>query len=165
MDHRRAGWRRIFVAEEDGIVGIVDRSRVLFVIVCEGEKTVRPIGARWATVEATFWWKAESRMCMALSSLARDLELHADTRQANCSIALCRSFLINTSTFTSIAVLLLPSVRIRITRTATLVRHIPRAPPPSVCRRTPTLLLNTKPRPTRKAQSTPSQLRLALRRY
>jgi hypothetical protein len=55
MDHRRAGWRKIFVAEGDEIVGIVDRSKVLFEIVCEGEKTVRPIGARWATVEATFW--------------------------------------------------------------------------------------------------------------
>jgi hypothetical protein len=53
---------------------------------------------------------------MALSSLARYLELHADTRQANCSIALCRSFLINTNTFTFIVVLLLLSVCIRIKR-------------------------------------------------
>jgi hypothetical protein len=55
-------------------------------------------------------------MRIALSSLARYLELHADTRQANCLIALCRSFLINTNTFTCIVVLLLPSVCIRIER-------------------------------------------------
>jgi len=46
MDHRQADWRRIFAAEEDEIVDIVDRSRAEFVIVCEGEKTARPIGAR-----------------------------------------------------------------------------------------------------------------------
>jgi hypothetical protein len=54
MGHRQAGWHRIFVAELDGIVGIVDISRALFVVVYEGEKTVRPIGAIWATVESTF---------------------------------------------------------------------------------------------------------------
>jgi hypothetical protein len=103
MDHRLVGWRMIFVAVGDEIVGIVDISMVLFVIVCEVEKTVRPIGARWATVEATFWWRktSKSRRCMALSSLARDhLELHADTRQGECSTVVGRSFQNNINIFT-----------------------------------------------------------------
>jgi hypothetical protein len=42
----------IFFVEQDETVDIGGRSKALFVIVCEGGRQVRPIGARWVTVEA-----------------------------------------------------------------------------------------------------------------
>jgi hypothetical protein len=105
-------------------------------------------------------------MCIALSSLARYLELlHADTRQGDCLIILGRSFLININIFTFSVVLLLPSVRICIARAANLFDT-------SFERRRllfaaePRLFCSTRNRDPRvKHKAPPSQLRLALRRY